>query len=195
MSHVEPAELLASLGSKLRVKTATIAGEVVSNSFTRLPPALDLRIEIEFEPAARLALGPLDLPMRRWSDLAGAEWHPPRERTTRMADGEEHQIRPSGGGFVERDEERIALAAERIVFGEVRPEALEARLTLRLDTLPSAAEELSVVLAIGPIRVIGDIVTKPRPDLEDALRLAGEFVDVDAFESSISRGVVELVPR
>ena len=133
--------------------------------------------------------------MRGWTDLAGAEWQPPREQPTRMADGDEHQIRPSGGGFVERGEERIALAAERIVFGEVRPEALEARLALRLDTLPTAgAEELFVVLAIGPIRVIGDIVTKPRPDLEDALRLAAEFVDVDAFEASVRRGVVELVP-
>jgi hypothetical protein len=196
VANVEPRQILATLGTELRVRTATIGGDVVSNSFTRLPLALEIRLEIEFEPVARLALGPLDLPMRRWTDLTGLEWQPPRERATRMADGEEHQIRPSGGGFLEIGDERIALAAERISFGEVRAGALDARLALRLDTSTgSAVEDLSVVLTIGPIRVIGDLVTKPRPGLEDALQLAAEFVDLDAFESRVRSGVVELVPR
>jgi hypothetical protein len=196
VAHTEPGHVLATLGTELRVRTATIGGDVASNSFTCLPLALEIRMEIAFEPVARLALGPLDLPMRRWTDLTGVEWQPPRERTTRMADGEEHQIRPSGGGFVELGDERIALAAERISFGDVRAEGLEARLAFRLDTSDSpGAEELSVVMTIGPIRVIGDVITKPRPNLEDALRLASEFVDVDAFDSHVTNGVVELVPR
>ena len=196
MPQEEPGQVLATLGTEMRVRTATIGGDVVSNSFTDLPLALEIRVEVEFEPVARLALGLFDLPMRRWTDLAGVEWQPPRERTTRMADGEEHEIRPSGAGFVELGDERIALAAERISFGEVRADALEARLVLRLDAPPGAgAEEVPVVLAIGPIRVIGDVVTKPRPTLKDALRLAAEFVDVDAFESRVTSGVVELVPR
>jgi len=74
--------------------------------------------------------------------------------------------------------------------------ALDARLALRLDTCPSSgAEELPVVLAIVPIRVIGDVVSKPHPTLEDALRLAGGFVRIDAFESRVMSGIVELVPR
>ena len=74
--------------------------------------------------------------------------------------------------------------------------AFDARLALRLDTCPSSgAEELPVVLAIGPLRVIGDVITKPRPNSEDALRLAGEFVDIDAFESRVTSGIVELIPR
>lgn len=51
------------------------------------------------------------------------------------------------------------------------------------------------MLAIVPIRVIGDVVSKPHPTLEDALRLAGGFVRIDAFESRVMSGIVELVPR
>lgn len=196
MSTTRLEALVGSGSNESAVRVAEIGADLLSNSMTERPPALDYRIEVTFEPPAVLALGPLELPARSWENLAGTTWSP-GEAPALVIEGEPATIAGVHGRLTlgGDDAEVVIVACERIAFGELDGGCLPAALELVFGGPDGKPWRLDVALTITPIRVLGDIFTKPRPDLDQALELAREHLDLARLKPRVTDGIVVLDHR
>lgn len=73
-----------------------------------------------------------------------------------------------------------------------RRRAATARFDLVVDEPDGRRWTLDAALELGPIRVLGDIFTKPRPDLARARELAAAHLDLAHREPQVEDGIVAL---
>jgi hypothetical protein len=188
------ASLLAAPSPPLRVESASIGADLFENSFTRRPLALEHRIDMTFgsrpEGTPRLHLGPFEFGSRSWEGLAGLEWRPPEPEIV-FSDGEPQTL-GRAHGKLELGDARLDVGCEHVRFGALAGATLPVTLDIVVDEPAGQRVELEANLTIGPIRVLGDIVSKPRPDVEQALALARERLDLKRLEPRLEAGVVLL---
>jgi hypothetical protein len=191
-----PIEALRPLGGEL---TATIA----SSSLADQPIALDHQIRLTLAPFAFagvaqdpvVTLFALPLEVRSWRQLAGRAYG--FAPGSMLVDGEPIATGPRGA--IELSGQRLPVRVTRIEFGAPsRGEiAAELHLALALGAIGCADADvaLSCTLALGGVRVLGDIALLAPPSADEAARLATALLDVADYEPVVHDGLVTYVPR
>jgi hypothetical protein len=189
MTEPSIAELVRA--PELRVRAATISADLLENSLTGQPLTLEHRIELRFAPVAGLLrLGPFAFGARSWEQLAGLDWRPPPPEIDEV-EGEPEIVGRFHGRFRLADG-TLEVTCERLRFGALAGSRLPATIAFVIDEPVGRRVEVEAALDVGAIRVLGDIYTKPRPDLDHALVLARSRLDLDHLEPHVDDGVVVL---
>ncbi len=190
--------------ASLAARSGALLGTISSSSIASTPLGLTHAIEIALAPFmlsgreehATLRISSLALGVRTWRALARRDYRFDRPAPARQIDGEPIAAGPPGA--IQLAGRHLPARARYLSFGAPAHGAIAATLHVTLELEPlgyrPADVVLSVALALGGVRVLGDLATLARPAPAEAEALARTVIDVIDYAPVARDGVVTYHP-
>jgi hypothetical protein len=143
----------------------------------------------------------MDLGLRSWRQLGGRQYTFPIDPPNYYVDGEQVATEPYTPGALQRFGRSFPLRVLSLGFGTVSaaltvPARIEVAAEIDLPGVETGLQRILVEaeLALGDVVVKGDLAKLRAPALDQALQIAGQFLDLEDYEP-VDGDLVRLHPR
>jgi len=190
----------------------SIETDISESSIARRELSMEQTIRVEFAPVlyadkqwpCELWVSSFDMPMRSWRDLERREYEFSSEPMMGYADGvASFPIEAHASGVLSLFDKRFQATATTISFGQNKDGRIPVAMSVEIKVEPVEGAPpidgdhllIETELAIGGVRIRGDVIKVHPPALEDAIAIAERFLDLSQYGEPKTEMFVTFYPK